>query len=167
MSAVVRLSLVALILAGCGSTLATPQRSVPHSVSLSSGTRVRIDKACAFYEVTLTVGLLERHLASSSRLNSNRGRRQWGLLLAEAHRAADVFGRSPAFHTVAASYRHLLTHLAAAGAALRRRDLDRFQAQLRATRAPLDDTEAAANKTTLGCKVKSSDGSATLSFGKG
>ncbi len=159
-----------VVLAGCGaqSPSAGPQGSggaVAARGTAGKGGR-KLAPACSFYSVTLAVGLLERHPIPASTLRGKAGRRGWGKLVAEAHRANRVFD-SGAFTAVARNYRLLLERLDAADAALERGDLLAYRHEFRGARAPLKAAEAAADKTTLGCKIVSKDGSATLTFGKG
>ena len=158
------------VLVGCGSQSRTVRSGKDSAAGVK---RVVKDRgrmpgpACSFYAVTVAVGLLEQHAVPAAKLRSAAGRRGWKRLITEAHRSTRLFEHAGEYQAVAVGYRQLVARLDAAYAGLARSDLTAYRRELRAARGPLKSVEAAADRTSLGCTIVSSDGSSTLTFGKG
>jgi hypothetical protein len=162
---------VLLGLTGCQSTgRAKPRHTaLPGKVTATVATTGTVEtKApgspqCAFYGVTLAVGLLSQYhgpLPTVTKL-----RKAWPRVVTESRNANRLFEHPSArLRPVAASYKALLATIDEASAALDRGDTTEFRSVIDHARSTLASAEREAKHARLTCQIKSKDGS-TLTFG--
>jgi hypothetical protein len=118
---------------------------------------------CAFYGVTLAVGLLSQYhgrLPTVTKL-----RKAWPRVVTESRNANRLFEHPSArLRPVAASYQTLLRTIDEASAALERGNTAEFRSVIDHARPTLASAQREATRAHLRCQIKSKDGS-TLTFG--
>jgi hypothetical protein len=153
---------VLLGLTGCQSGHAAKATPAQHAPPKAAGTAPASPR-CAFYGVTLALGLLQkddRHLPATAKL-----RDAWAHLVAEAHTVDRLFaGPSTRLRPLATKYKGLLTTIDEAAAALQRGDRAQFRSLIDHSRPTLASVSNAASRAHLKCTIKSANG-ATLTFG--
>jgi hypothetical protein len=118
-------------------------------------------QACALYESTLALGLLAKNPPTAAQLRTATAADDWAKLVARAHAALSEGGLGPAQQP----FRRLVVALDGADASVKRRDTADFRNRLRQLLPTLNSTERAAERSGLRCTVRSTDGSASITFG--
>jgi hypothetical protein len=144
-------------------------RAQPRHAALSgSATATVATKApgspqCAFYGVTLAVGLLSQYHGRLPTITKLR--HTWPRVVAESRNADRLFDNPPArLRPLAASYKALLATIDEAAAALERGDTAAFRSVIDHSRPTLASAQREAKHAHLRCQITSKDGS-TLTFG--
>jgi hypothetical protein len=152
-------------LTGCQSA----GRAHPRHTALSSKTTATVatkspgSPQCAFYGVTLAVGLLSQYHGTLPTVTKLR--RAWPRVVTESRNANRLFEHPPArLRPVAASYQTLLAAIDEASAALERGNTAEFRSVIDHARPTLASAQREAKRAHLRCQIKSKDGS-TLTFG--
>jgi hypothetical protein len=158
-------------LTGCGSAGRAYARHTALSSSTTStvattgtiATKAPGSPQCAFYGVTLAVGLLSQYHGALPTVTKLQ--KAWPRVVTESRNANRLFEDPPArLRPVAASYKVLLAAIDEASAALARGDTTEFRSVIDHARPTLASAEREAEHAHLRCQIKSKDGS-TLTFG--
>jgi hypothetical protein len=161
----VRLDMLAVVLllglTGCASRHAPAVASAQQQSPKPAVTAPKTAR-CAFYAVTLALGLLRRndtHLPAPAKL-----RDAWARMVTEAHTVDSLFADPPAkLRPLASSYKALLATIDEAATALQSGDTAHFRSLINHSGPTLASANSAALHVHFKCTIKSAG--ATLTFG--